>query len=581
MIRSIFKDRPVVVVLFICCAAMYVIQISHGLPNRDVVWSPDGNPLIPLIFIKKVFLDGWNTGFYSSYPDFHRFLLCIPIIPYMGIQYLLGNLDGIRMSGGYPYGIANFDTIFMHLALITRAMSILMALGALYFVNRIGRVLYPKSEALFGVMIFGFSPAIVYYVHTETLDVPMLFWASAALFCYVRALQTFELKYYIWLAILVAVSTATKDYAYGLFVLLPIPLVWYLARHEDSEGTAIGIFQSIIHRNHIIAVGVFIIAFVLAENLIWNPSGFINHVNLARGAEAGSNVCTHFGQNELISFDRITQIGRIMPFVLGWVGFPICMAALFFLAFRQRKAFIFLLWPILSYYCFTIVLIFTNFSNIERPFIPMGFILAIMGGGMLGAVWSSDKAGWLGKSICILVVIGMFANGMAMSLSLVHDTRYQLEQWLEENLSENETADFYGYRRYAVRTNNRWSITVLNHLDSPAYSDCRLTSRTLSLDILKQRNPDVIVVAEPYANAFKKQGCVHLELCSAGKKFFHLLENEQLGYRRVTSFHPYLGFLFGMEQIRHKIPNITVYERENQNLLNAVYNRKGDPFYKD
>jgi 4-amino-4-deoxy-L-arabinose transferase-like glycosyltransferase len=49
----------------------------------------------------------------------------------------------------------------------------------------------------------------VYYVHIETLDAPMLFWLSSALYCYLRALQTLELRYYLWLAVLAAVSTAT------------------------------------------------------------------------------------------------------------------------------------------------------------------------------------------------------------------------------------------------------------------------------------------------------------------------------------------------------------------------------------
>ena len=49
-------------------------------------------------------------------------------------------------------------------------------------------------------VIAGFSPAIVYYVQVETLDVPMLFWLSIALYGYVRALQTFETRYYVVIA---------------------------------------------------------------------------------------------------------------------------------------------------------------------------------------------------------------------------------------------------------------------------------------------------------------------------------------------------------------------------------------------
>src|ERR1700693_2477197 len=109
--------------------AVYIAQINHGLPNRDIVWGYDANPLIPLIAAKKIFLDGWNTGWHSGYPNFHYYVLLVFLIPYMALQWLLGNLAGLRMDGGYPYGIRNFDIIFMHLALITRLVSVAMALG--------------------------------------------------------------------------------------------------------------------------------------------------------------------------------------------------------------------------------------------------------------------------------------------------------------------------------------------------------------------------------------------------------------------------------------------------------------------
>ena len=97
-----------------------------------------------------------------------------------------------------------------------------------------------ELSGLLAACIVGFSPTLVYYVHVETLDVPMFFWFSAALYCYVRILQIFELRYYVGLAVLAAVSTATKDYAYGAFVLLPFPLGAALARHDFSGALAWG-----------------------------------------------------------------------------------------------------------------------------------------------------------------------------------------------------------------------------------------------------------------------------------------------------------------------------------------------------
>ena len=113
-------------ILLIVTATLYVFEIDHGLPNRDVTWAYDSNPLYPLIVAKRVFLDGWNTGFHGAYPNFHHFFLLVFFTPYMLLQWTLGNLDGLKMGGGYPYGIANFDFLFMHLTLITRSVNVLM-----------------------------------------------------------------------------------------------------------------------------------------------------------------------------------------------------------------------------------------------------------------------------------------------------------------------------------------------------------------------------------------------------------------------------------------------------------------------
>ena len=58
----------------------------------------------------------------------------------------------------------------MHLALITRTVSVLMALESVFFVMKTRRALFPNNSPVFAGISPGFAPSIAYFVHTETLD---------------------------------------------------------------------------------------------------------------------------------------------------------------------------------------------------------------------------------------------------------------------------------------------------------------------------------------------------------------------------------------------------------------------------
>ncbi len=546
---------------------LYATMITHGLPNRDAVWMFDANPLMPLIAFKRVFLDGWNTGFHSAYPDFHYWVLCLVLLPYMGLQYLLGNLDGLNMSIGYPYGLDNYDTIFMHLAILTRLVSIAMGLGMIYFVMRISRALFPSLAAGFAGLIAGLSPAVTYYVHGETLDVPMLFWLSAAMLAYVRALQTLQLRYYIWLAILAAVSTATKDYAYAAFVLLPFPLVWQLATHGSSRISWYALLRAALDRRHTIALAVFLLSFVLAENILWNPSGFLAHVKLAAGhpdAVHGSQgpITTDFSRLHLLSWKRLPQIGYTMPFALGWISFPVSVAGLLMLFAMHRKHAAWLAVPIAGYYIFTVIPVLGPSSAIERPFLGIALLLSIPGGFLLGTLWKTTSHQLASRLFAGLLVILIFANSLLVTLSLATDSRYRVEQWITDNADNTTEITFLGWRSLAPRSVLTHNIQVVNERDFPDNADVHVGS-TQDVDrVLRETNPEVVVISDQFSNQFTRWSTSSPALAGptiSPRTVPDLLE--KLGYRPVAKFSPWFGPLFGMPKYRRYIPTLQVYER--------------------
>ncbi len=545
-------------------ALLYVTGINHGLPNRGVVWSDDCAPLMPLIMAKRVFLDGWNTGWYTPYPDFHKLVMLVFLTPYMVLQYALGHLDGLKMEGGYPYGLEDFDAIFTHIALITRGVTILMALGTAYFVMRIGKALFPGRPAEFGALLLGLSPSMVYYAHTETFDIPMLFWLSAAVWCYLRVLQTFELRYYIGLAALSAIATATKDYAYGVFVLLPLPLVWYLARSSGAALTPRALVRAAFDRRHLVAIGVFLLSLALAENLFWNPSGFMNHVRLASGRMEGPTTITTQVRLDVLSPDRLRQLGCTLPFVLGWAGLATALVGLAVVGVTRTRTFVWLVWPIGSYYLFTVLPSRPAAgigSCIERTFLPIGLILAVFGGHALARLWSSEKMPQAGKTACVLIVLAMVAQAAAFDVLLLRDSRYGVERWFEEHAPADASVEIYGYRANAPRLYTQWSSLVVNQDESPTDSDLRITDEAFLFAGLDNRAPDYVVVPDSFARTWKLGKQATEPLAPACLRFFEQLDQERLGYERVARFDPVLGFLFGIPDQRRPVSGITIYQR--------------------
>ena len=554
-------SRSGLICLFIALAIAYFLQIGHGLPNQDVTWGADGDPMVPLVFAKKVILDGWNTGWHTPYPDFHRFVLLLFQGPYMVFQKVAGNLDGLDMGAGYPYGVQDFDTIYMHLAFITRSVSCVMAMGAVFFVMKTSRALFPDASPVFSGIILGFAPSIVYYVHTETLDVPMLFWLSAGVYCYVRAIQTFELRYYLWLAVFAAVSTATKDYAYGAYVLMPLPLVVALAKRAYGLNIG-GIMKSVADKRHLYALGMFVLAFILAENIIWNPSGFVNHVKLALGiGNPEVTIETNFNKEIVFSLGRVYQLARIMPFCLGWISIPVCLMGMGLVALRSRRECWVILIPLISYYVFTIYIPGSGLSAKERSHMPLCFFLAVFGGQMLASIWIGRELTWLRKG-CVATVATLIAlNGYAVDCLFMFDTRYQTEQWFADNVDHGAFIESYGYRTQCPRLYDNWVNVIVNQDEAPKESDLQITS-TEHFEKLDDRNPKYILVPQSFMRSWMENK-KHQEspLRDSIVDFFSDLEAGTIGYKKREHFYPLLGPLFGMPENRRHIPEIMVYER--------------------
>jgi hypothetical protein len=255
-----------------------------------------------------------------------------------------------------------------------------------------------------------------------------------------------------------------------------------------------------------------------------------------------------------------------MPFVLGWVGLAVCLAGLLSCALRQRQALAWLLWPLVGIYLFSVVPVLPAAldapgGSIERPFMPMGLILAILGGHALSLLWPATQAGNGRKLACAAVVLLMALNAVAVDVLLARDPRYQTERWFQAHVAPHTDVEIYGYRSMGPRLYDHWDQKIVNQDAVPDDSDLQITGEEFLFAGLDQRSPELIIVCEPFARTWTRKQ-EHTELAPACNRFFTELDEEKLGYSRAARFEPFLNILFGMPEYRRLVPAITVYQRD-------------------
>ncbi len=117
------------------------------------------------------------------------------------------------------------------MALIARAVSVLLSLGLLWNVAQIGKLLRGSARAGVWVAIAcGLNAVLTYYSQTTNLDVPYLFWSFVSLRWLVHAIVRRAPSSLRRAIVFAALAVATKDQAYALFLLgVPLTLAaWWL-----------------------------------------------------------------------------------------------------------------------------------------------------------------------------------------------------------------------------------------------------------------------------------------------------------------------------------------------------------------
>jgi len=460
--------------------------LEWGLPGESG-WAPD--ELFPSA-VRSGLDQRFSSGWHEKYGPFHYALLAAAYQP-----ALLARRFGLIRADG-----RDLDRI---LAVIGRLVSLVMATGAVWLVARLGRELGDEWAGIFAAAFLAFSAPFVYYAKIANLDAPYLFWYALSLLFYVRLLGRHRLRDYVLFAASAAAAVATKDQAYGLYVLTVPAVAAALHAHRRAQGDC-RLWASLVDARLVSAAAVGVVVLVLLDNVVFNPEGFVSHLRLITGP--ASHPFRMF-TNDLAGHVALMGLTvRHLAFAMGLPALLVCVAGAAAALARPRAnaRWLYLLVPAVSYVATFLHVVLYGY---DRFVLPLCLVLGLFGGALVARGLRASPPLRAATAALAVAVFGYsLLRAASVDRLLTHDSRYEVERWMARNIPPGALVAAVGPPGYLPRFDGlRW--------------------RTLGPSVarLVQVRPDYVVLNADYA--------ARADPGSGERELYDALFAGRLGYR--------------------------------------------------
>ena len=400
--------------------ALNAAGITWGLPSM-LGWAADElTPVRVLSGMRQGFARGWH----DPYPAFHFYVLAAAYAPVLAIDsrpladVASSETGWRRQSGDGP-----------HFALFVagRLLSLLMAVGTLVAIHRAGVELFDRAAAAWAALLMALSLPFVYYAKIANVDLPFTFWFSVAFVGYLRILREHRPRDYRLYAAAAVLAVCVKDQAYGLFVLPTVHVVLALLRRERASGRSR--LAALLDRRLVTAGLVAAAVFLLAQGIVFNPSGFLAHLGLLTGPMNRDLQMFDHGPAGYLAMLALTA--RLLAFDLG---LPAALAAVAGLALAwrrgERRALLAITLPCVSYFVFFLCVALVAY---DRYLMPLCACLSLAGGYFLSRAGDRPLVALRRVAAAAVLFVGL-ARCLSVDLSLLRDSRYAAEAWMAANV---------------------------------------------------------------------------------------------------------------------------------------------------
>ncbi len=398
-------------------AVLFVLGITWGLPSWRGWAGDEIRPNQVAFAIRRAFSGGWHT----KYPPLHFYVLALAQAPLRAL------------AGVGPVPAKGFD-LNSWLFVLSRLVSVAMALGAVAAIVEVGRSVSNSRAGLFAGALVATGAPFVYFAKTANVEMPFLFWFALSLVFFVRLLDHHRLRNYLLFGACAVFAITAKDQAYGLYVLVPLAVLPSLMRARKKEGARGGWLPALFDRRILAVLGLGLGIAIVIYNWPFNWGGFLAHVRTLLGPQ--SEEAKAFANTPAGHFGNLVENLSHLRFCLGWPAFVAgvlgAVGAVWTARGREGRRLGALALLGASYYLtFLAPILFSR----DRYVLPLALLLALFGGRFLAALTLSRRT-WV-RGFGVLAAIFVLGYGVLYALSvdrrMRHDARYEAEAFVREN----------------------------------------------------------------------------------------------------------------------------------------------------
>ncbi|HWL84168.1 MAG TPA: glycosyltransferase family 39 protein [Polyangiaceae bacterium] len=410
-----------------------------GLPASDG-WDNDG--VAPRDFLYGL-VESFTAGHSFTYPPAHLALLALVTLPITVVLLVkapsLARADLVREAIQVPY--------MTSYALVARVVTLVMSLVIVYLIGKTAEALAGKRAGLVAAAICAVNCAFAYYSCTSNLDVPYLFWGVFALRALVHAMLHDEPRKLRVCALWAALAVATKDQAYGLFVLgIPLAVGLWLASDRRPR-----LQWRTLTKELLISAVIAVVVVLVVDGAVTNPTGFRQRLSFLAGP--ASQPYAHYSADArgrfLACLDSLLHFDTFYPAAFAVFAVLGLVRAARFSAARRAAA----LAPLALLGSFT--LLFDAVARRDEPrfFLPQMVLWAIYAGLGVDGLWALRHEGV--RLAVRAFVFGAFAVALYRMIGvhavMLFDPRYEAERWLATHVSPGDDVEIHGNNVYLMR----------------------------------------------------------------------------------------------------------------------------------
>lgn len=425
------SSRGWLAALLFTCLFLYAFPIWWGLPaagSQSRTWAFDE--------VRPTQGETARQRHGGRYPPLHYALLRVAHAP---VQELRAR------------GVLDLDPreSTMVLQLVSRSVSLLMALATVWLVYRAGRLLLDRRWSVFAAATAASMTPLAFYAKTANLEVPYIFWFTASLIFFIKAYRRHQSRDYLCFATAATLSICTKDQAYGLFLLPSLALVWHLRRHAHGGSPAVsGLARTLVDRRIVFSFLLGAGLFAWIHGLHRGTGDFLHHLRVITGSGSAP-----FQIWEATLSGQVSMAAKAVRHVAFTMSPPLFLVALLGIAIAIARPSLrsrwipSLLFP-LSYYLTFIAVILYHYV---RFFLPVGIVLSLFAA--LGAkiVWERTRRArpWVTLGLATTLAYALSVS-LSLDLHMLFDTRYVVERWMAEQRAAGRRVLLIGNRRQQV-----------------------------------------------------------------------------------------------------------------------------------